>query len=100
MMTAINIFSGGQDQLRDVATTIETDILPALQKQSGFIGSRLYRRCDGVELVQCTDWESMEHHEASGDSAEMAMVGMNLAELLDSGDIEMYVDAYEIAATA
>ena len=99
MMTAINIFSGGQSQLRDVAETIESDILPALRKQHGFLGSRLYRRHDGIELVQCTDWQSIADHENCADSAEMAMVGLRLAELLDSGDIEMYVDAYEIAVS-
>ena len=100
MMTAINIFSGGQSQLREVAATIESDILPVLRTQQGFQGSRLYRRCDGIELVQCTDWDSLEAHDASADSAEVAMVGMRLAELLDSGAIEMYVDAYEMAASA
>ena len=99
MITAINVFSGAQNQLEEIAETIEQDVLPALSKQSGFISSRLYRRCDGIELVQCTDWESFEHQEASVDSAEMAMVGARLAELLDSGAIEMQVDAYEIAAT-
>ncbi|MBT8077893.1 MAG: antibiotic biosynthesis monooxygenase [Gammaproteobacteria bacterium] len=100
MMTAINIFSGGQSQLREVAAAIESEILPTLRKQHGFRGSRLYRRCDGIELVQCTDWESLADHDASSDSAELAMVGMRLADLLDSGEIEMYVDAYEIAASA
>jgi hypothetical protein len=100
MMTSINVFSGAVHNLEQIATTIKSEILPTLRKQEGFMGCRLYRRCDGIELVQCTDWESLTNHETSIDSAELAMVGLRLMELLDSGEVEMHVDAYEITATA
>ena len=100
MMTAISVFSGAPQLLKEVAETIENDVLPELRKQSGFLGTKLYRRRDGIELVQCTDWDSLDAHDVSSTSAEMAMVGRRLMELLDSGSVELYVDTYEIAATA
>ena len=68
---------------------LRTQVLPALRKISGYVGSRLLERTASgkVEIIVITFWQSIDSIRAfAGDDVEMAVVAHEAAAVLTRFD--------------
>lgn len=75
-------------------------MVPAFQKQPGFLFMAVHRSLDGEEIASYLQWESQAHHEACQASPEVAAAGGEWMEFIQSGKATFEVRTYEVVAAA
>ena len=73
-------------------------VLPTLEKQDGYLDSRILVREGGSEVINILRWRERRCHDRCQANPEMMMAGMRLVELIQSAAVNMSVEVYEPAA--
>ena len=80
---------------RDALIAKMNAVLPALERQEGYLDARVLVREGGTEVINILRWRDRSCHERCQASPEMMAAGMSLLGLIQSGGVNMSVEVYE-----
>jgi len=70
-------------------------VLPTLERQEGYLDSRVLVRKGGAEVINILRWRDRSCHERCQANPEMMAAGMGLLGLIQSGAVNLSVEVYE-----
>jgi hypothetical protein len=82
---------------RDALIAKMNEVLPTLERQEGYVDSRVLVREGGTEVINILRWRDRSCHDRCQANPEMMAAGMSLLGLIQSGAVNMTVEVYESA---